>query len=310
MRRLLALVAVFTVTMPVSALATELDELLSRSQEASYTAEQAISCLTPDGVRDAIVRITQNGRDITLSSTVSDDIEIAAGSGNWSLRQGGGLVAESKVAPAGDNGETGLYSVGEEVSIDFLGRSAVAVELVRDGESRARLVFDDETGAMVEAVTFGAGGDVYCERRFISFETEITADTLAELATEEPSGTMPSAVEDSSFPTEVAGFVRLDQYEDEDGVRFAYYSDGFFSFALFDTPAPVALPESTVVELDSGVYARLFTAGQVTYAWETENASMAMVGDLPPDLHSAVLDSMPHPHDPGLLRRWWRNIFG
>ena len=54
----------------------------------------------------------------------------------------------------------------------------------------------------------------------------------------------------------------------------------------------------------------LFTAGQVTYAWETREAGMALVGDLPPDLHEAVLAAMPHPEDPGLFRRWWRALFG
>ena len=37
---------------------------------------------------------------------------------------------------------------------------------------------------------------------------------------------------------------------------------------------------------------------------------MALVGDLPPDLHEAVLSEMPHPEDPGFFRRWWRSLFG
>jgi len=37
---------------------------------------------------------------------------------------------------------------------------------------------------------------------------------------------------------------------------------------------------------------------------------MALVGDLPPDLHETVLSDMPHPQDPGLFRRFWRALFG
>jgi hypothetical protein len=309
-RRVLALVAVLTVGLPATALATELEEVLARSQEASYSAEQTISCSTPDGVRDAVVRITQSGHDLTLSSSVTDDVEIAAGSGNWSLRQGGGLVAEAAV-DAGEAGDEAapLYAIAEERVVEFLGRPAMSYLLVRDGRPRAELVVDDETGALVEVVTFTDGGDVYCDRRFVSFESEMTSATVPEAAPEQE-GTPPVEVGETALPDVVAGFTRLDEYEDEDGVRFAYYSDGFFSFALFETPAVVTLGEPVIAEFESGLYQRLFTAGQVTYVWETRTAGMALVGDLPPDLHAAVLAEMPRSEDPGFLRRWWRNIFG
>jgi hypothetical protein len=37
---------------------------------------------------------------------------------------------------------------------------------------------------------------------------------------------------------------------------------------------------------------------------------MALVGDLPPDLHEAVLEELPRPETPGLFRRLWRSLFG
>jgi hypothetical protein len=37
---------------------------------------------------------------------------------------------------------------------------------------------------------------------------------------------------------------------------------------------------------------------------------MALVGDLPPDMHQTVLSGLPAPADPGLFRRLWRNLFG
>jgi hypothetical protein len=102
----------------------------------------------------------------------------------------------------------------------------------------------------------------------------------------------------------------LDQYVDDDGLKFSYYSDGFFSFALFETPVPVSLPDATEVELETGLYRRSFAAGQVTYVWETRDGGAALVGDLPPDLHDSVLAEMPLPHDPGFFRRVWRSLFG
>lgn len=306
MRRLALLVALMVMVPSMAALAADLDELLTRSQEATYSAEQIISCSTPDGVRDAVVRITQTGGELTVSSNVTDEVEIAAGAGTWSLRRGGGLVAEAAVG-GGDNQQSEpLYSVQEERSVEYLGRAAISFLLIRDGEPRAELVFDEETGALVEAVTFSVGGEVYCERRFVSLDTEIPEGNAKDVA----DGTPPAVIEAPVLPADVAGFDLLDQYIDEDGLQFAYYSDGFFSFALFEAPNSVVLPEATEVEFDSGSYGRVFTAGQVTYVWETRDSGMALVGDLPPDMHESVLSAMPHPADPGFLRRWWRNLFG
>ncbi|MGH3651051.1 MAG: hypothetical protein ACRDU9_10130 [Acidimicrobiia bacterium] len=306
MRRLVVLVVFLTVVPASVALATELDELLTRGQEASYSAEQIIICSTPDGIRDALVRIDQVGGELRVSSTVTDDLEMTAGAGDWALTRSGGVVVEAAV-DAAQTKSAPLYTVEDQGAVEYLGRAAMAYLLVRDGEPRAELVVDDQTGAVVAAVTLTLDNEVYCERRFVSLEMEVPE--IDDGAPGETTAT-PTSVESSILPDEVAGFDRLDQYEDEDGFRFTYYSDGFFSFALFETPAAVAMPDATTVELDSGTYIRAFTAGQVTYVWETRDGGVALVGDLPPDLHAAVLDAMPHPEDPGLFRRWWRALFG
>ncbi len=306
MRRLIALVAFFTLVPVTAASGTELDELLSRSQGATYSAEQIINCSTPDGDRDALVRIDQAGGELRVSSGVRDEVEVVAGAGGWTLTRGGGLVAEATV-DAGDVSAEPLYVVQDEGAVEYLGRAAMAYLLIREGEPRAELVIDDETGAVVKAVTLTIDDEVYCERRFVSLTTDPPEfETKARTA----ETTAPVAIESPSLPESVAGFELLDQYAEEDGFTFVYYSDGFFSFALFETPQAVALPDATVVEFDSGVYQRAFTAGQVAYVWETYHGGMALVGDLPPDLHPAVLAEMPYPEDPGFLRRWWRALFG
>ncbi len=307
MRRLAALVVVLLVVPASSATATELDELLGQGREASYSAEQIISCSTPDGVRDAVVRIAQSGGELRVSSSVDDDVEVNAGAGGWTATRRGGLVAEAAVDSGREKTEP-LYVVEDQGSVVFLGREAMAYRLVRDGEVRAELVLDDDTGALVQVVTFGLEDEVYCERRFVSFDA--APPVLGVRPFVELTSRLPTPVEDSDLPLEVVGFERLDHYEDAFGFRFAYYSDGFFSFALFETPLRVILPEATTVELESGAYDRSFSAGQVTYVWETDDGGMALVGDLPPDLHEAVLTTMPHPDTPNFLRRWWRALFG
>jgi hypothetical protein len=306
MKRLVAFVVALVVMPAMAAFGAELDELLEGGQEASYSAEQIISCSTPDGERNALVRIDQVGGELRLTSSVTGDVEVTAGAGGWTVTRDGGLVAQATLDGGGAEADA-LYVVEEEGAVEYLGRVAMSYLLIRDGEPRAELTVDDETGVIVEAVTLTIDDDVYCERRFLSLDTE--PPVLDENDVDSVK-TPPTLVETSSLPETVSGFELLDQYEDEEGVRFGYYSDGFFSFALFETPTAVALPDAKPVEFESGEYLRVFTAGQVTYVWETRDSGMALVGDLSPDLHETVLAEMPHPEDPGLFRRWWRALFG
>lgn len=307
MRRLIGFVLLLTLLPATAAWAADLDELLVRGQEATYSAEQTISCSTPDGVRDAVVRISQVGGELHVSASVTNDVEVASGSGTWSMRRGDGVVAQASVGAGDQEATEPLYTVAEERAVEYLGRAAMSYLLIRDGRPRGELTFDDETGALVDAVTFNVDGDIYCERRFVSLDSEVDPVTDSAQAAE---GTLAVSAVSSDLPERVAGFELLDEYEDEAGIRFAYYSDGFFSFAVFETPSAVELPEARAIDFDSGAYLRVFTAGQVTYVWEVDSGGMALVGDLPPDMHEEVLAAMPHPHDPGFLRRWWRSLFG
>lgn len=309
MRRFLALVTALVLVPASVAWGAELDELLERSRHASYSAEQIISCSTPDGVRDAVVRIAQAGGDIRVGSAVTEEVEVFSGDGYWTLSRGDGVVTSAAVVDA-EEFQAPDYEVQEAGRRFLLGRSATAYRLLRDGILRAELVFDNALGAMVMATTFDADGGIYCQRRFVSL------DTTPPVFPEEPVQAGPDSeirpvVEIGTSPPEfVAGFQRLDLYEDEEGFRFAYYSDGFFSFAVFETPTKVTLPDGVSAEVGGDTYERSFTAGQATYVWETLTGGMALVGDLPPDLHEEVLAALPQPQAPGLFRRLWRRLFG
>ncbi|MEE9177228.1 MAG: hypothetical protein V3U46_02245, partial [Acidimicrobiia bacterium] len=256
MKRLVSLVVVF-ILLPVSAAwATELDELLEQSREAAYTAEQIISCSTPDGVRDAVVRIAQSNGEIRMTSTVAGDIEVSSGDGGWTLSRRGGVISSASVDSEEMAPVKPLYAVEDAGSAHFLGREATVHQLIRTGVLRAELVFDDETGALVTATTFTAGGDTYCERRFVSFDP--TDPVLESPDLLEAEALQPRSEVETLLPESVGGFDRLDIYEDEEGLRFAYYSDGFFSFAVFETPTTVALPDANPIQFGEGVYQRSF----------------------------------------------------
>lgn len=308
MRRMSVVAAVLVLLPATSAGAAELDDLLKQNRDAAYSAEQAISCSTPDGVRDALVKISQSGGEIHVASAVGDDVEVKSGDGGWTLSRHGGVVSSTSVSAEETHLEP-LYVVEDLGEVETLGRDATAYRLVRDGVTRAELVFDDDTGAMVATTTFTEDGETYCRRTFISFDPTdpgfTSSETSSDIAELEP-----SSVPDSTLPEAIAGFERLDLYEDELGFRFAYYSDGFFSFAVFETPTTVRLDEGGQVELGGFRYGRSFSPGQATYAWEARSGGMALVGDLPPDLHQEVLAALPKPQTPNIFRRIWRSLFG
>jgi hypothetical protein len=265
-----------------------------------------ITCSTPDGVRDAVVELSQASGELHIGAPVAPDVEVASGFGGWSLVRGGDVVSSANVDDAGETPEP-LYAVDDGEPTDYLGREATMYRMTADGVVRAEMVVDSESGALLRVVTFNADGSVFCERRFVTFNPEAPTTQQAETA---PEGEASEAGVDSDLPETLGGFQRLDVYRDEEGILFAYYSDGFFSFAVFQTPTLVELDGGSNLTVGEGAYTRSFGPGQVTYAWETQGGAMALIGDLPPDMHEEVLQGLPDPQDPGLWRRVWRNLFG
>lgn len=301
MRRAVALAAVF-ILFPATAAAADLEELLDRSQEATYSAEQVISCSTPDGVRDAVVSLEQVGGEMH----VSGEVEVSSGSGGWALVREGSVVNSASVEAGSSDGDL-AYRIDDGSAHPFLNRKAGLYLLYAGDVLRGELIVDGATGALLSVVTYNSDGSVYCERRFIEFDPTPPEAPTATLSTSE---TLEPIEDTSTLPESLGTFQLLDIYKDDQGFVFAYYSDGFFSFAVFQTPTVVELTDAGSLTLEDSVYARSFAPGQVTYSWETRHGGMALVGDFPPDMHPEVLEGLAHPFAPGILQRIWRSIFG
>ncbi len=309
MKRLLAGVVAGLLLIPHGvALGAELDELLEESRSASYSAEQLISCATPDGVRDALIELQQRAGEVRYFGKSKSTTEVWSGYGGWVVQSDGSVIDSAnvdgeEVLPA----EEPRYQVEEAGQALYLGRRADTYVL-RDGElARAELIVDRATGVIMSVVTFDDEGGVYCERTFVSYNPNVPEWPVVE---SDPDSEALVASSESTLPEELAGFTRLDVYVDDDGLDFGYYSDGFFSFAVFESDVEIVLDGGVVYRVDGGSYAREFTPGQVTYTWPISNGGMALIGDLPPDMHDAVLAELPQPYDPGFFKRLWRSLFG
>lgn len=305
MRKLVA--AVVTILMlPATAMAADLGELLDASRDASYSAEQLITCDTPDGVRDVLIDLEQRGGEIRYGNRSEDEPLIWSGDGGWSSPSGGSRIETSSTTPTDDVSTAGSYRVDDGSDTVYLGRASTRYLLTSENINRAELIVDNEFGVFLSVTTYNADGATYCERRFVSFDPT-PPDWNKEPP---PEGQAIDPTAETLLPAQLGDFALVDVFSDDTGLSFAYYSDGFFSFAVFQSPIPIEASGSVAYETADGAYQREFAPGQVTFTWTVGSAGMALIGDLPPDLHAEILAGLDAPHDPGFFNRLWRSIFG
>jgi hypothetical protein len=308
MKRVMALLVAVLLLLPASAaMAVDLDELLEESHEAAYSAEQLITCTTPDGIRDALIELEQQGGEVRYGGKSETGPQVWSGFGGWVVQSDGSVVESATVtADQLDDVDEPTYVVEEREETSYLGRDSTRYALLDGGLSRAELVVDNETGVLMSVTTFDSDGNPYCERRFVSYDPQAPDWTTIESETSEELAVTTT----SDLPSELSGFTLLDSYVDDAGLTFGYYSDGFFSFAVFESTIDIVLDGGVEYVVDGHAYQREFTPGQVTYTWPVQGGGMALIGDLPPDMHDTALSGLPTPYDAGFFRRLWRSLFG
>jgi hypothetical protein len=306
MRRLVVTVALLMILPPSAALAVDLDELLEESRSAAYSAEQLISCTTPDGIRDALIELEQQGGEVRYGGKSETGPQVWSGFGGWVVQSDGSVVESAATADQPDDVGEPTYVVEERDETSYLGRASTRYALLDGDLARAELVVDNETGVLMSVTTFDSDGNPYCERRFVSYDPQAPDWTSIESGASQELAVSTT----SDMPSELSGFTLLDSYVDDAGLTFGYYSDGFFSFAVFESTVEIVLDGGVEYVIDGRVYQREFTPGQVTYTWPVQGGGMALIGDLPPDMHDAALNGLPGPYDAGFFRRLWRSLFG
>src|SRR5690606_40636089 len=133
----------------------------------TYTTlfRSVVSCVTPDGVANAILTIEQSDGQMLVGSDALGATSLALGPGDWTMTRGDGTTEHAAVMGKGIT-EADPYLVSEVGGVTFLGREATAYRLERDGQVRAELILDDLTGVVVRSTTYGADGARYCLHRF------------------------------------------------------------------------------------------------------------------------------------------------
>jgi hypothetical protein len=288
---------------PGTALSADLSQYFERAAAAEYSGEQVLTCRTPLGLRDSAALVAQKGGEIFVSAGVDGAPSVSAGAGQLAATGPGGAAASVEIAAA-TRPPVGYELAGVE-EVTYLNRTADRVSLETDGETRVRLTFDRATGALLRSETLNADGSVYCTTKLTSFvpgTPKVRDDGEGDVRT-------LSRVKDFSdtvFPAALDGFRRLDVYGWNQVGQMAYYSDGYFAFALYHVRGRFsvdAISEARDWENDLGTYSRWFRPGTVTLVWDTSAGGMALHGDLPFDMAERVLEGLPTPSRPGFFSR-------
>lgn len=186
------------------------------------------------------------------------------------------------------------------------------IEVRENGQVRARFVFDDVTSALVAKEVYDGAGSLYRYSALVEFSTT-AAEPPMDLS-EMPNAQPIARAEPRLLPTAAGGYERLDAYAAPAGGVQAFYSDGLFSFSVFELDRKVdagAMAEAPAADL-GGVdgYRMRYGPGLVWVYWTTSDDKFVLVGDLPPDHLDRVAADLPRPDRANVLVRAWRWFFG
>lgn len=203
------------------------------------------------------------------------------------------------------------YRLAPAEATVHMGRSA-DLFVVFDGDlPRVRFVVDRATTVPLVTEVLDGEGRVFRMAALIDLDDSEVAMPAAPQPTRMHMVVSAEAV--SSLPEWLAGYHRMDTYEAAGGGVQAYYSDGLFSFSVFEA-ARGATPElfrtATAFPASGTWYRRVVMPDRVWVHWNAPDRSYVLVGDLPPDHLVSALEGLPRPGERALLVRLWRRLFG
>lgn len=306
-RRLVVSIVALLVAAPTMAGAADVDEMLD-SGEGSFSGIGVVMCTWGSDSAAASYEITRSDGMSMVSGPEGDLMLSGALSATWSDR--GTYVME--LGGWGEWEMSDRYDAVES-SVERLGRPATEALVYEDGTLRARIVVDDASTVPLLTEVFTDAGDLYRMAALVDFSAEAPEMASTDVPEYESDKEMLMPSEASEWlPRSIDGYRLVDTYEMH-GIDQSYYSDGLFSFSVFEAergPAPDQFEGATSFVVNGSVYRRIVTPTVVWVQWNAPDRSYVLVGDLPPDHLTEVLDKLPEPGRRNLFVRLWRRLFG
>jgi hypothetical protein len=303
-RRLVLVAIGVLVALPTAAAAGDMEEMLD-SGDGSFVASGVVTCTWGEDTATASYEITRSDGMSMVYGPDGDLMLSGALAAAWS----GDTAGAFELGGWGDWEMSDRYEVTEGATT-MLDRPATEALVTEGGVLRVRLVVDDETSVPLLTEVFDADGSPY------------RVASLVEFAAGAPDMDMPDDMPEHEMlmpsdgspwlPTDANGYRRVDTYR-MGKTNQVFYSDGLFSFSVFETrigPRPAEFDGATGFVVDGEIYRRVVTPTVVWVHWDAPDHSYVLVGDLPPDHLVGVLEELPEPGRRNLLVRIWRRLFG
>jgi hypothetical protein len=306
--RLALLLALVFQMAPAPALAgDDLADYLEQAEDAEFHGTGVLICSWGADSAAGMYQITRH-----------DGMSMSHGPGA-DLMVGGGLIAmrsgdEWYAVEFADHSEWELddrYRFGPAEATVRFGRAATEYVVLEGELPRVRLVVDDATRAPLLTEVLDGDGAVFRMAALIDFDA--TADPMPPMPPMEGSHTIGVAEPGDAFPGSIGAYRRANTYAVPGGAVQAFYTDGLFSFSVFETDrgaTPEAFSAATTWLVGSKPYRRIVAPSQVWVHWNAPDRSYVLVGDLPPDHLEAVLGELPRPGERGVFARLWHRLFG
>lgn len=304
-RRGVVVAVLLVIAGAASASATTLEEYLKGAAAAEYSGRR-ISITIWDGESQAGIFRVAHVSEMTVIGTVDDGSLVGSG------KVAGGLTTAVMVPEWSSYAPSSRYEITEPLTTVRLGRVAEMIEVLEDGLVRERLTFDALTRVPLATEIYDGSGRLFRFSAMLEFEPK-PGLSYADMEAMGGVYDVMLPVETSSFPHDAGSYLRVDTYAGPDETIQAFFTDGLFSFSLFEVDSDARLDsfdDASTVDLNGSSYRRRLTPTEIWVTWSAGDVAYVLVGNLPPDHLEEVLADLPAPRQRSLLSRLWRGLFG
>jgi len=301
-------VALTTISLLGSAPATDLVDDMGQAGAAEFTARQLVVCWGDEG---AVATVSDIEQSDGMTRVSGGDGTFVIGDGKMIEQYAGGIRYLEMTPTSAWRLWDGYEMTTDPADIGTVLGSGRTVEITEAGRVRARFVLDEQTGTPLSTLVYDGDGSLYRYSVMMEFRPG-EGDAMSDMEDmPDPEYRSPATADD--VPSTAAHYWAADSYAAPGGVQ-VFFTDGLFRFSVFEVSRKSdggGLSEAPKVEIAGrGGYHRSHTPGAVSVFWRTADRAYVLVGDLPPDHLDAVLQDLPGPSRPNVLKRAWRWAFG
>jgi hypothetical protein len=284
--------------------ATDLADYLRDADDSVYSGRKIVIAVWDGDAAYALLDI-EHAMGVTLVDRYGDDAVV--GGGKLKSSSGDGAL---QFVDWTEEALSSRYTVREAERITHAGRQAVVVDVLEGDTVRARFAFDEETHAPLITEVFDGSGRLFRYSSMVEFAVG-TAGMPGPGGDETPYD-VAIPVDEHDLPAEAGPYRFVDAYGGPDDTIQGFYSDGLFSFSLFEIHGRADIEEmadGTPFTANDSEYRIVVAPTESWVLWNSGSSTYVLVGDLPPDHMEQVLVDLPEPTHRNWLQRIWHNLF-